>query len=48
VSDEIPSSTTCDEPSHHNDNGIPSHYPGVVENMEGIEQSQHIDVELFQ
>jgi len=45
---KIPSSTTSDEPPHHNDNGIPSRYPGVVENVDAVEQIQHIDIGIFQ
>ena len=47
--DENPSSSTsASGPSHDDDTGIPSHYPGIIEDVEGVEQIQQYDIELFE
>jgi len=47
--DEKPSSSTsASGPSCDDDTDIPSHYPGIIEDMEGVEQIQQHNIELFQ
>ena len=53
VSDEIPHAPSSSSgTSHHDDIGIPNHYPGIVKNVEGLVQSRYDDmngdIELFQ